>query len=86
MSDTEVNDELTEEVRRKLQQRDEMFREWHSGGKGWKMWKHVVRHLPSTSGCVQSSGPDTTSCGCSTRRVCQQSVCANFEGCSICWA
>jgi hypothetical protein len=28
MSDTEVNDELTEEVRRKLQQRDEMFREW----------------------------------------------------------
>ena len=28
MSDTEVNDELTEEVRRKSQQRDELFRQW----------------------------------------------------------
>ena len=28
MSDTEVNDELTEEVRRKMLRRDELFRQW----------------------------------------------------------
>ena len=28
MSDTEVNDELTEEERRRSQQRDELFRQW----------------------------------------------------------
>ena len=36
MSDTEVNDELTEEVRRKMLRRDELFRQWAERRKRWE--------------------------------------------------